>query len=495
MNDTTCSPGVTTPSGGYVSGGACTIQIDTDALEVSSKYCEKTEERLAQAVSSIKLMRMRLGADWSLVSHKAQLRDERVLAQDCQIIEERPNAQDFDRKAALLQQLDEVEDRINKAKPRMEQLGEIAFKAVIEYKSADRLPTFGAATLMLLSTPTRRVWQMIGTVPLVLIANEVRDPVQRSKLTYAASREGMVQIAEYSDKATFTFFKGLLSGDKQFSLIEHVQRAVFLENEATRSLFALRTSHLLTGLVKELPQTYVPVTQALLIKPATGHAQSTISKNIEWFDEQNKKTPGGVQITKTIENGVARYVVNIPGTTEWTPDAKNHPLDLSSNIESMYHDDSTGTEYVLAAMEAAGIKAGDDVVLMGHSQGGIVASALASRHDFVNRFKVRGVVTMNSPTAHNKILPGIPTLHIENKPDAVTSLDAKEVPVTKDRVQLVGTAPKESVHNPHDVLSSKVILDANRGQPSVDKVVSEIEKYLPKEGWQTSAKIYDIVRK
>ena len=63
---------------------------------------------------------------------------------------------------------------------------------------------------------------------------------------------------------------------------------------------------------------------------------------------------------------------------------------MSSDPEQRMHADSA--RMVLEAMERAGIGKGEPVALIGHSQGGIVAAAIAS--DMADRYTFEHVVTL-----------------------------------------------------------------------------------------------------
>jgi pimeloyl-ACP methyl ester carboxylesterase len=88
------------------------------------------------------------------------------------------------------------------------------------------------------------------------------------------------------------------------------------------------------------------------------------------------------------------------------------------------------------------------VLLAGHSQGGIVAAALAADSGFRRRQRVTHVVTSGAPVARMPVPPGVSVLSLEHRQDAVPRLEGERnadrrdwVTVTRDlRGSGVGTS-------------------------------------------------------
>ena len=131
----------------------------------------------------------------------------------------------------------------------------------------------------------------------------------------------------------------------------------------------------------------------------------------------------GIRVTAvTGTDGVTRYIVNIPGTeTEGGPGAlaswleNTNGRNWSANLYAVAQGSAaTDARAVVLAMQNAGIPAGAEVVLSGHSQGGIVAANLAADPSF--GYDVKGVVTYGSPVQAADFPPGsdIPVLSINH---------------------------------------------------------------------------------
>ncbi len=147
------------------------------------------------------------------------------------------------------------------------------------------------------------------------------------------------------------------------------------------------------------------------------------------FAEQAKlsSATSTVQISTVVgADGVTRYVVQVPGTQEWSPTRGDNLSDLTSNLTLMSGRQAELERQVLAAMEAAGIGPDDPVMLTGHSQGGIVCAALAS--DPTQPYTISAVVTGGSPIANFDIPADVSVLSLEHEQDAVPMLDGERNP-------------------------------------------------------------------
>ena len=143
-------------------------------------------------------------------------------------------------------------------------------------------------------------------------------------------------------------------------------------------------------------------------------------------------------------NGSSAWMVVVPGTQVWSPTAGGNPADLTSDVLLMAHKETllaTGVDQALqVAQQQAGREGLDDpVLLVGHSQGGIVAAALAADPGFRRRQRVTHVVTSGAPVARLPIPSGVSVLSLEHRQDAVPRLEGERnadrrgwVTVTRD---------------------------------------------------------------
>lgn len=133
----------------------------------------------------------------------------------------------------------------------------------------------------------------------------------------------------------------------------------------------------------------------------------------------------------THPDGSRAYIVDIPGTKVWdTPGQFNPNLnDLGTNIHVLGGDVTARERAIAEALHRAGANPTDPVMLIGHSQGGMVAAQAA--HDTAAGafgYNVTHVVTAGSPIARADIPSGVQVLALENSHDIVPHLDAADNP-------------------------------------------------------------------
>jgi hypothetical protein len=142
-------------------------------------------------------------------------------------------------------------------------------------------------------------------------------------------------------------------------------------------------------------------------------------------------------------DGGLRWVVTLPGIRA-LPDTP-YPQDLPGAVAALALSQSAYSRAVVAALDRAGVPPGAPVLLVGHSQGGIVAMNLAGDPAFNGgRCRVTHVVAAGAPITHKEALPGTRVLTVENTHDVVTHLD------NEDSRRRRGTADRVDVAFSHD---------------------------------------------
>lgn len=176
-------------------------------------------------------------------------------------------------------------------------------------------------------------------------------------------------------------------------------------------------------------------------------------------DTMGGEDRGVVDIRKVVgPDGVERWVITLPSTQDWLvahgdTGATN---DLDSNLALMLTP-AQQTQYeraVLEAMEMAGIDKNDPVMLVGFSQGGIMAGHLASNRSSLYNFEA--VLVYGAPIDAMNIPESTRVLSIQHTGDPVHQLDL--------------TPPKPNTPN-----HVTVQLDANDG--TVDFNAHSNDKY------------------
>lgn len=185
------------------------------------------------------------------------------------------------------------------------------------------------------------------------------------------------------------------------------------------------------------------------------------------------------------------YIVQIPSTQVWNPDAGPAANDSTSDVVAMQGEQTALASAVLDAMRAAGISSTDPVMLEGFSLGGITAGLIAS--DPSVPFNITHVATAGSPVARYDIPDDVQVLSLEFDEDPVARLDGRENPdranwttVQGDAPRLIDPATQELEedgpgiafsHNSHryEEFADHV---ASAGDPSVDAFVDSADPFF-----------------
>lgn len=138
---------------------------------------------------------------------------------------------------------------------------------------------------------------------------------------------------------------------------------------------------------------------------------------------------GQVQIERIRgADGAVRWIVYVPATTDWSARTGENSTDLTTNVEGVAGHDTAMRETVRQAVAEAGIAQGEEVMLVGYSQGGITAASLAADPEFRGSVSVTALLTVASPVSDFDVPEGVSTLSIEHEQDLVPDLDGGENP-------------------------------------------------------------------
>jgi len=165
------------------------------------------------------------------------------------------------------------------------------------------------------------------------------------------------------------------------------------------------------------------------------------------------------------------YVVDIPGTKVWRLPGRSPDVnDTGTNLRAIGNETTTYQRGLEEALARAEVKPGEPVMLVGHSQGGIVAVHAARDFTRSGRYNVTHVITAGSPVAQVDVPPSVQVLSIENKHDIVPDLDARPNPDAANRVTVLVDRQNGTVVDNHSL--GKVYVPAaagvdHSGDPSI----------------------------
>jgi hypothetical protein len=135
------------------------------------------------------------------------------------------------------------------------------------------------------------------------------------------------------------------------------------------------------------------------------------------------------------------WVVVIPGTQHGGLPEGTNPFDPAGIAEALGYDSAWTGAAVRQALRRAGAEAGDQLVAVGYSQGGIHAMNLSKDRAVLAEYDLRFVLTAGSPVGGINPAPGIRSLHLEHEQDWVPGADGLANPDTRDRVTVTLTNP------------------------------------------------------
>ncbi|WP_143466596.1 lipase family protein, partial [Lentzea kentuckyensis] len=175
------------------------------------------------------------------------------------------------------------------------------------------------------------------------------------------------------------------------------------------------------------------------------------------LDERNSPSNGeksniDVRVIKDANDKVIGYVVDIPGTKDWNaPWDPKSANDSGVNIDAMAGNNTVLQQGIEKALREAGAQgSGVPVMLVGHSQGGIVAAQ--STNDLISGgYNVTHVVTAGSPVGRIDIPGNVQMLSLENKGDVVPHLDASDNPNTANRTTVTFENQTGTVGDNHSI--------------------------------------------
>ncbi len=241
-------------------------------------------------------------------------------------------------------------------------------------------------------------------------------------------------------------FDGLLRG-----LAVHPACAAVLAAAATRAgilwppqderqaiAVLAQVGSMLDALDEAQPGAGVTVTALAAGADRSAHAPTGVAGLlVDAADLGGPGSPGRVRVTRVPQpDGSSAWVVQVPGTQVWGAGPGADPFDLTTDVVAMSGAATLAAAGVGMALGQAMTAAGrggaagrdDPVLLAGHSQGGILAAALASDPDFRAAHPRLQVVTAGAPIAHFPVPASVPVLSLEHVQDPVPRLDGTPNP-------------------------------------------------------------------
>jgi hypothetical protein len=163
------------------------------------------------------------------------------------------------------------------------------------------------------------------------------------------------------------------------------------------------------------------------VKVASGPTSTVAVRGVADLLSRIPPSAGGAKIhVERLDgpDGRRRWLALVPGTDSWSPVTGASPFDLSGDVGLVSGARSAGMTATARALQAAGARPGEPVLLAGHSQGGLIAAAMAADPATRRELTIAAVVTSGAPVASVPVPGDVPVLALEHDDDLVPGLDA-----------------------------------------------------------------------
>ncbi|MDR6269228.1 hypothetical protein [Arthrobacter russicus] len=132
---------------------------------------------------------------------------------------------------------------------------------------------------------------------------------------------------------------------------------------------------------------------------------------------------GALRITwVSAAGGRGRYIVSIPGTQQWATVGNPSAFGMRGNLVTASGQRSVLSQAVIDAVGAT-VPPGSELLLTGHSQGGMTAMNLAADPAALAGYQLTHVVVYGSPVDNDRPDPGVTVLAFEHANDVVPKTD------------------------------------------------------------------------
>jgi hypothetical protein len=124
-------------------------------------------------------------------------------------------------------------------------------------------------------------------------------------------------------------------------------------------------------------------------------------------------------------DGSTRYVLLLPGTS-FGRFSNNTPQDVVGALDNTLRTDTTYTRSAGQLLRSAGVPPGSELMIVGHSLGGIAALNLAMDPEFVSRYRLTHTVAVGSPIDSKRpVDPDTKVISLVNNYDIIPDLDGR----------------------------------------------------------------------
>jgi hypothetical protein len=215
------------------------------------------------------------------------------------------------------------------------------------------------------------------------------------------------------------------------------------------------TAHAIRTGMAQIPSEQLPILTAPLPHQSVSIAEKQAKlqvtpTSLQQLTSRLSDKSGNIRIEGYQTDKGRVLIVYLPGTANWNPVGSGSAFDLQSNLELIGdQENSNSVRAARAAIEQYGLKPTDDLILVGYSQGGMVASELSESVS-----NVSGVVTIGSPVANASFSSDLPVVSLEHSNDVVPAFSGSTNPITENwstATRHLNLAPGENISAAHDI--------------------------------------------
>ncbi|WP_344043059.1 hypothetical protein, partial [Nocardioides panacihumi] len=204
---------------------------------------------------------------------------------------------------------------------------------------------------------------------------------------------------------------------------------------------------------------------------------------------------GAIEVqTITGAGGGRRHVVYLPGVEEWNvPGSGTDVRDLGAAVSLSAGVQTAYGAGVLEALHEAGVGPGEQVLLVGHSEGGMQSVQLAARD---SPYDITRVVTLGSPIVPADVPPDVEILALEHEGDPVPLLDAGAAPspqVVSVRFDSGTASPSFDKHHLAHYSAAAVAAEQS-SDPRVQEAIAGLSPFLARPGDRVDSTVFQIAR-
>ena len=183
------------------------------------------------------------------------------------------------------------------------------------------------------------------------------------------------------------------------------------------------------------------------------------------------------------QDGTQRWVVQLPGMRSDDP-VTGDPQDLAGAVRAATLPDSAYSDAVREAMRLADVPRGAQLLLVGHSAGGVVAMNLTADPAFNGgTYVVTDALAVGSPVDHKAVPAGTGVVTVTNDRDLVPALDgrgpASPEPVAAGRTEIRVDSGQGGLPAAHAIATYRQLLAAPGpdGTSALDVLDAQLAAY------------------